>query len=55
MIMTAAALLSENPDPTEDDVRHALDGNLCRCTGYHNIVRAVLDAAAASNRGEVTA
>jgi carbon-monoxide dehydrogenase small subunit len=45
MIMTAAALLAENPNPTEDEVRHALDGNLCRCTGYHNIVRAVLDAA----------
>ena len=45
MIMSATALLSENPDPTEDEVRHALDGNLCRCTGYHNIVKAVLDAA----------
>jgi carbon-monoxide dehydrogenase small subunit len=47
MIMAAAALLAENPDPTEQEVRHALDGNLCRCTGYHNIVRAVLDAARA--------
>ena len=45
MIMAAAALLDENPHPSEDDVRHALEGNLCRCTGYHNIVRAVLDAA----------
>jgi carbon-monoxide dehydrogenase small subunit len=45
MIMTAAAFLAENPNPNEDEVRHALDGNLCRCTGYHNIVRAVLDAA----------
>jgi carbon-monoxide dehydrogenase small subunit len=45
MIMAAAALLSENPNPTEAEVRHALEGNLCRCTGYHNIVRAVLDAA----------
>jgi aerobic carbon-monoxide dehydrogenase small subunit len=45
MIMAAAGLLSENPDPTEEQVRHALEGNLCRCTGYHNIVRAVLDAA----------
>jgi carbon-monoxide dehydrogenase small subunit len=45
MIMAAAALLEENPNPSEDDVRHALEGNLCRCTGYHNIVRAVLDAA----------
>jgi aerobic carbon-monoxide dehydrogenase small subunit len=45
MIMAAAGLLAENPDPTEGEVRHALEGNLCRCTGYHNIVRAVLDAA----------
>ena len=45
MIMAAAALLSENPNPTEAEVRRALEGNLCRCTGYHNIVRAVLDAA----------
>ncbi len=45
MIMAASAFLAENPDPTEDDVRHALEGNLCRCTGYHNIVRAVLAAA----------
>ncbi len=46
MIMASAALLEENPNPTEDEVRHALEGNLCRCTGYHNIVKAVLDAAA---------
>jgi carbon-monoxide dehydrogenase small subunit len=39
------ALLKENPSPTEDDVRRGLEGNLCRCTGYHNIVSAVLDAA----------
>ena len=45
MIMAAAGLLAENPNPTEDEVRHGLEGNLCRCTGYHNIVRAVLDAA----------
>ncbi len=45
MIMAASALLAENPNPTEEEVRHALEGNLCRCTGYHNIVRAVLDAA----------
>jgi aerobic carbon-monoxide dehydrogenase small subunit len=45
MIMAATALLSQNPNPTEAEVRHALEGNLCRCTGYHNIVRAVLDAA----------
>ena len=45
MIMAAAALLSENPNPSEHEVRQALEGNLCRCTGYHNIIRAVLDAA----------
>ena len=54
MIMAATAFLSENPNPTEDEVRHALEGNLCRCTGYHNIVKAVL-AAAGSNASEVTA
>jgi carbon-monoxide dehydrogenase small subunit len=45
MIMAAAGLLAENPNPTEREVRLALEGNLCRCTGYHNIVKAVLDAA----------
>jgi carbon-monoxide dehydrogenase small subunit len=45
MIMAAAGFLAENPSPTEDEVRHALEGNLCRCTGYHNIVKSVLDAA----------
>ena len=54
MIMAAADLLARNPDPSEADVRRALDGNLCRCTGYHNIVRAVLDAARAM-RAEVAA
>lgn len=45
MVMAAISLLKENPNPTEDDVRIGLEGNLCRCTGYHNIVRAVLAAA----------
>jgi len=45
MIMAAAGLLAENPNPTEEEVRRGLEGNLCRCTGYHNIVKAVLDAA----------
>ena len=45
MMLTAKALLEENPDPTEDEVRWALSGNLCRCTGYHNIVKAILGAA----------
>ena len=53
MIMAAAALLAENPNPTEAEVRHGLEGNLCRCTGYHNIVKSVLDAA--SKSGEVVA
>ena len=47
MIMAAADLLEINPDPSEEQVRHALEGNLCRCTGYHNIVKAVLSAARA--------
>jgi aerobic carbon-monoxide dehydrogenase small subunit len=46
MIMAAADLLRENPHPTEEQVREGLEGNLCRCTGYQNIVRAVLRAAA---------
>jgi len=45
MIVSAAALLREKPDPTEDDVRKALAGNLCRCTGYVNIIKAVRAAA----------
>jgi carbon-monoxide dehydrogenase small subunit len=45
MVMAAVSLLVENPDPTEEDVRIGLEGNLCRCTGYHNIVKAVLAAA----------
>jgi carbon-monoxide dehydrogenase small subunit len=45
MVMRAAELIQRNPNPTEDEVRHGLEGNLCRCTGYHNIVRAVLSAA----------
>ena len=45
MMLTAKAFLAENPDPTEDEVRWALSGNLCRCTGYQNIVKSVLWAA----------
>jgi len=45
MVMAAVGLLAENPHPTETQVREGLEGNLCRCTGYHNIVRAVLAAA----------
>lgn len=45
MIMAAADLLERNPNPTDDEIRHGLEGNLCRCTGYENIVRAVRYAA----------
>jgi carbon-monoxide dehydrogenase small subunit len=45
MIMTVVDLLERNPDPTSDDIRHAIEGNLCRCTGYENIVQAVHEAA----------
>jgi carbon-monoxide dehydrogenase small subunit len=55
MIMAAADLLARNPDPTEEEVRHGLEGNLCRCTGYHNIVKAVLDAAKAPHTETVSA
>jgi aerobic carbon-monoxide dehydrogenase small subunit len=48
MIMSSTALLVRNPNPTEEEVRQGLEGNLCRCTGYHNIVKAVLDAASKS-------
>jgi len=41
MIMAAVGLLNENPSPSEDEIRHGLEGNLCRCTGYHNIVKAI--------------
>ena len=52
MVMTAVALLEQNPDPTDAEIRSGLDGNLCRCTGYENIVRAVRAAASPT---EVTA
>ena len=45
MIMAAVSLLEDNPSPSEDEIRHGLEGNLCRCTGYHNIVKAVQAAA----------
>ncbi len=51
MLMAAAGVLAENPDPDERAVRHALEGNLCRCTGYQNIVTAVLAAAEALRSG----
>ena len=49
MVMAATSLLDENPSPTEAEVREGLEGNLCRCTGYHNIVQAVLAAAGAGS------
>jgi carbon-monoxide dehydrogenase small subunit len=45
MIMVGVALLERNPNPSEEEIRHALEGNLCRCTGYQNIVRAIQYAA----------
>jgi carbon-monoxide dehydrogenase small subunit len=53
MIMAAADLLERNPDPTEEEVRHGLAGNLCRCTGYHNIVKSVLAAARTQREGRI--
>ncbi|HWT23795.1 MAG TPA: (2Fe-2S)-binding protein [Solirubrobacteraceae bacterium] len=52
MIMASADLLERNPDPSESEIRHALEGNLCRCTGYHNIVKAVRSAAEAGRAAE---
>ena len=46
-VMASVSLLRENPDPSEEEIRGALEGNLCRCTGYHNIIRAVQAAALA--------
>jgi carbon-monoxide dehydrogenase small subunit len=46
MVLATASLLADNPEPTEAEIRHALEGNLCRCTGYQNIVEAVQSAAA---------
>jgi carbon-monoxide dehydrogenase small subunit len=55
MIMAAVDLLRDNPHPTEEQVRDGLEGNLCRCTGYQNIVRAVLKTAEAGEHTGVTA
>ncbi len=51
MIMTAADLLSRNADPTDDEIRHAIEGNFCRCTGYQNIVAAIREAARTMHTG----
>ena len=55
MLIVLTELLNENPDPTEWEVRDAISGNLCRCTGYHGIVRAALDAAARLRASAATA
>ena len=52
MVMSATELVTRNPNPSEDEVRHWLEGNLCRCTGYHNIVKAVRAGAAAMRGGK---
>jgi carbon-monoxide dehydrogenase small subunit len=54
MVLAAVSLLAEEPDPTEESVRAGLEGNFCRCTGYHNIVRAVLAAAAGADAAPAT-
>ncbi|MFN8520590.1 MAG: (2Fe-2S)-binding protein [Chloroflexota bacterium] len=54
MIMCAADLLAHDPDPDEATVRHAIEGNMCRCTGYHNIVKAVMAAAATARTEDAT-
>ncbi len=53
VIMSSLSLLAENPDPSEEDIRHALEGNICRCTGYQNIVLAVQEAAQRIARGDL--
>ena len=50
MVMTAADLLKKNPTPSEQEIRHALEGNFCRCTGYHNIVKSIQNAAEKINQ-----
>ena len=55
MMLAAVDLLNENPDPSEDEIRHGLEGNLCRCTGYQNIVQAVRSAAAAMGSAQPAA
>jgi carbon-monoxide dehydrogenase small subunit len=48
MVMATVALLEQSPDPSDEEIRHGLEGNLCRCTGYENVVRAVREAAGAA-------
>jgi carbon-monoxide dehydrogenase small subunit len=51
MMLVGSALIEENPDPSEDDVRWAISGNLCRCSGYVNIVKSIQAAAASTREG----
>ena len=53
MVMAAASYLKENPTPTEEEVRESIEGNLCRCTGYQNIVKSILDAAGSMSGAKV--
>jgi carbon-monoxide dehydrogenase small subunit len=53
MVLSTVALLSEDPDPSEEGIRHGLEGNICRCTGYHNIVRSVRRAAEMLSAGAI--
>lgn len=53
MIMAAAALLNENPNPGEEEIRHAIAGNICRCTGYVQIIKAIMVASQTASQGEV--
>jgi aerobic carbon-monoxide dehydrogenase small subunit len=55
VIMAAADLLERTTDPSDDDIRHALEGNICRCTGYHNIVAAIREAAAVTRAAATSA
>ena len=55
MVMSAAALLKENPTPSEAEIRDYLEGNICRCTGYHNIVKSIQAAADELRPGRVAA
>jgi carbon-monoxide dehydrogenase small subunit len=55
MIMAAADLLKQDTDPTDEEIRHAIEGNICRCTGYHNIVVAIREAARAMREGSAPA
>lgn len=54
MIMTAADFLGECPDPSDEEIRHAIKGNLCRCTGYHNIIKSIRHAAEAMHHAQLT-